>query len=136
MTVSNVVKALHAVADQWIKISNMLEVPDIIVNSILVSRLQDDEVSLRTVIEWWFKNSPNPEWNIIHVCKFATNIPLIHLWCVVFQAIQSEIEVEFKGKRVTGVKRPLPKTVVGSDFIAGGDEPGELSRGKGITVSG
>lgn len=66
MTIGNIVRTLHAMADQWIKISIMLEVPDNVVNSILVSRLKD-EASLRRVIEWWFKNTSNPVWNIIQV---------------------------------------------------------------------
>ena len=42
-----------------------LGVPDHVLNSIIVSRLKDDTASLRKVIEWWFKNTPNPEWNDI-----------------------------------------------------------------------
>ena len=58
-------------ADQWIKIANLLKVPDLIVDSIVVSRLQDDKASLQRVVEWWFKNTPNPEWNVINVSIIA-----------------------------------------------------------------
>ena len=62
LTVNNIVKALDALADQWIRVADCLSVPGTVVDGILVSRLPNDKASLRRVVEWWFKNSANPEW--------------------------------------------------------------------------
>ncbi len=64
LTVGNVVKVLDKMSEQWIRISELLGVPDTVVNSILVSRLQDKD-SLQRIVEWWFKNTANPEWTAI-----------------------------------------------------------------------
>lgn len=64
MTVHSAVKALEPMVNQWIKIAELLSVPNSVVDSILVSRL-NDENSLQRVVEWWFKNTANPEWKII-----------------------------------------------------------------------
>ena len=70
LTVSNVVKALDMMANQWIRISELLKVPFSVVNSILVTRMNDQD-SLRRVVEWWFKNTANPEWTPIKtICKY------------------------------------------------------------------
>lgn len=58
-------KTLDTIANQWIRTAELLGVPTSIVDSILVSRLQDDRASLRRVVQWWFKNTPNPEWSAI-----------------------------------------------------------------------
>ena len=57
-------KALDRMAKQWIRVSEMLKVPSSVVDTILVSRLNDEE-SLRRVVKWWFKNTANPEWTSI-----------------------------------------------------------------------
>ncbi len=64
LTVSNAVKALDIMADQWVRISELLKLPSFVVDTILVSR-RNDENSLRRVVEWWFKNTANPEWTSI-----------------------------------------------------------------------
>ena len=63
-------KALDTMADQWIKVADPLNVPSTVVDSILVSRLQDDRASLRRVVEWWFRNTANPEWSAIQDGQF------------------------------------------------------------------
>ena len=56
-------------AGQWIRVSKLLGVPTAVSDSILVSRL-NDESSLRRVVEWWFKNTANPEWTAINaICQ-------------------------------------------------------------------
>ena len=65
LTVNNIVKHLSPMTDKWIEIAAQLNVPTSVVDSILVSRLQDDGASLRKVVVWWFKNTANPEWNVI-----------------------------------------------------------------------
>ena len=62
---NNVILSLEQHAEQWIKIAGLLEIPDYVISSIQVSRLQNDKASLRRVVEWWFKNTHNPEWNAI-----------------------------------------------------------------------
>ncbi len=71
LTVSNAVKALGKMAEQWIRISELLGVPNSVVDSILVSRLKDRD-SLHRIVEWWFKNTANPEWTAIQkiISKF------------------------------------------------------------------
>ncbi len=73
LTVSNAVKALDKMAEQWIRVSTLLGVPDTIVNSILVYQLQDRD-SLQRIVEWWFKNTANPEWTAIQeICNYVAN---------------------------------------------------------------
>ena len=55
----------HKLSDKWVRVAEELNVPDHVLNSIVASRLKDDEASLRKVIEWWFKNTANPEWSTI-----------------------------------------------------------------------
>ena len=62
LNVNSIVRSLAARANQWIKLAYVLKVPQTVVDGIVVSRLQDNEESLRRVVEWWFKNTPNPEW--------------------------------------------------------------------------
>ena len=69
LTVNNIMVALGDYSVQWLKIADMLDVPEYVSNSILVSRLKDDQASLRRVIKWWFKNNPNPEWSAIEKVK-------------------------------------------------------------------
>ena len=64
LTVRNALKALDTIKDQWIRISELLGVPSSVVNSILVSQLSDEE-SLKKSVEWWFRNTANPEWTTI-----------------------------------------------------------------------
>ena len=67
LTVNNIVKFLihHKLSDQWVSVAGELNVPDYVLNSIVVSHLRDDEASLRKVIEWWFNYTPSPEWSTI-----------------------------------------------------------------------
>lgn len=58
-------KRLEHLSDQWVMVANRLPLPGSITNSIQVSRLPDDHASLRKVVEWWFKNTPNPDWDTI-----------------------------------------------------------------------
>ena len=71
LTVNNAVKALVLMAGEWIRVSELLGVPSSVVDSILVSRLKNED-SLRRVVEWWFKNMANPEWTAIQ--KITTPI--------------------------------------------------------------
>lgn len=42
--------------------AKILQVDNLIADSILVSRL-NDATSLNRIVEWWFMNSLNPEWS-------------------------------------------------------------------------
>lgn len=64
LTVNNITKTLAPVVDQWIKVAGVLDVPQTVIENVLVSRLSDKS-SLQRVVEWWFKNTPNPEWTTI-----------------------------------------------------------------------
>ena len=77
LTVNNIILALKGYSDQWIRIAEMLSLPNAVVSSILVSRLKDNEASLRKVVEWWFKNTPNPEWAAIDDVKTFHNQPVL-----------------------------------------------------------
>ena len=58
-------KSLEKFSVQWMQVAGFLNLPDYVINSIHVSRLEDDKASLRKVVEWWFKNTANPEWSAI-----------------------------------------------------------------------
>ena len=72
-------KHLDQMSNQWIRVANVLELPTFVISSIQVSQLDNDQASLRRVVEWWFKNTANPEWNDIQqfqgkaVCSSATS---------------------------------------------------------------
>ena len=67
LTINNIVNFLthHQLSDQWVKVAEELKVPNRVLSSIVVSHQNDDEASLRKVLAWWFKNTPNPEWSTI-----------------------------------------------------------------------
>ena len=68
-TVNNIVKTLEPISKRWIEVATLLELPDTIISSIQVSRLPNNLASLRKVVEWWFQNTANPEWNAIAVLQ-------------------------------------------------------------------
>lgn len=65
LTVSSITKFLDHLSSQWVNVANRLSLPSPVVTSIQVSRLPSNQASLRKVIEWWFQNTPNPEWGTI-----------------------------------------------------------------------
>ena len=46
------------------KVASFLKVDDDVVNSVLVSRL-DNKSSLKKIVQWWFINTANPEWKTV-----------------------------------------------------------------------
>ena len=64
LTVTNICNKLDEFSDQWMKVASFLRVDDVVVNSVLVSRL-DDQSSLRKIVQWWFMNTANPEWKTV-----------------------------------------------------------------------
>ena len=64
---NNITSTLEKISKEWIRIAQLLDVPSNIINIIHVSHLKDDKMKLKKVVEWWFKNTPNPEWKIIQV---------------------------------------------------------------------
>jgi hypothetical protein len=66
LTVNRIIKSFEHVSNHWIEIATELGIPSPVINSIQVSRLPNDQASLRKVVEWWFQNTPNPEWSTIH----------------------------------------------------------------------
>ena len=65
LTVNSIINILDHLSSQWVTVANRLLLPCRIVNSIQVSRLPSDQACLRKVIEWWFQNTPNPNWETI-----------------------------------------------------------------------
>lgn len=62
---NNVTSTLEQISKEWIMIAQLLDLSSNVINIIHVSHLEDDRMKLRRVIEWWFKSTPNPEWNKI-----------------------------------------------------------------------
>ena len=58
-------KFLEHLSSQWSDVARKLEIPDLIVTRIKVSRLRNDRAYLKKVVEWWFQNTPNPNWDTI-----------------------------------------------------------------------
>ena len=69
LTINNIMKHLDQMSNQWIRVANVLELPSFVISSIQVSQLGNDQASLRRVVEWWFKNTANPEWKTIHTAN-------------------------------------------------------------------
>ena len=69
MTINNVVKVLEPWSEKWIQVSNLLDIPNSVVNSInvLISHQpnMNDLSALYKVVEWWFVNTASPEWTTI-----------------------------------------------------------------------
>jgi hypothetical protein len=66
LTVNRIVKSFEHISDHWIEIATELGLPYPVISSIQVSRLPNDQASLRKVVEWWFQNTANPEWSTIY----------------------------------------------------------------------
>ena len=58
-------KFLEHLSNEWVEVANRLPLPSPIITSIQASQLSSDQTSLRKVIEWWFQNTPNPDWGTI-----------------------------------------------------------------------
>ena len=69
LTVHNVVKKLAQWSDKWISIAEGLKVPSAVISTIRVitTHQQSKDAALYRVVEWWFANSPNPEWSTIDI---------------------------------------------------------------------
>ena len=66
LTVSNAANSLLQLSDKWIVVASSLGVPSSAIDVINVSSRRDDQVALRKVVEWWFMNTANPEWNQVY----------------------------------------------------------------------
>ena len=66
LTVSNAANVLIQLSDKWIVVASSLGVPSSAIDVINVSSRRDNQVALRKVVEWWFMNTSNPEWNQVH----------------------------------------------------------------------
>ena len=64
LTVDNVLTYLYPWSHQWVTVANKLHLPTPVMNSIQASQASD-RASLKMVVEWWFQNTVNPEWNTI-----------------------------------------------------------------------
>ena len=65
MTIANAVNMLLKLSDQWIRVASLLHLPGSVIDVITVSCQKDSHVALRKVVEWWFMNNANPEWDQI-----------------------------------------------------------------------
>ena len=66
MTIANAVNMLLKLSDQWIWVASLLGLPSSVIDVITVSCQKDNQVALKKVVEWWFMNNANPEWDDIH----------------------------------------------------------------------
>ena len=68
MTVRYIIKHLRQWSNMWIKIAELLGVPSSVIStiSVITTHQRSDETALYKVVEWWFKNTANPEWTAIH----------------------------------------------------------------------
>ena len=57
---------LLQLSDKWIVVASSLGVPSSAIDVINASSRRDNQVALRKVVEWWFMNTSNPEWNQVH----------------------------------------------------------------------
>ena len=64
LTVDNVLAYLYPLSDQWVTVANKLHLSANVIYSIQASHASD-HASLKMVVEWWFQNTANPEWNTI-----------------------------------------------------------------------
>ena len=65
MTIANAAKMLLKLSDQWIRVASFLRLPSSVMDVITVSCQKDNQIALRKVVEWWFMNNANPEWDDI-----------------------------------------------------------------------
>ena len=67
LSVSKVVKTLRPWSERWMNVAEILQVPSEVISKIRVitTGKQSEDSALYKVVEWWFKNSPNPEWTAI-----------------------------------------------------------------------
>ena len=66
---------LLKLSDQWIRVASLLDLPSSVTDIITVSCRTDNQIALRKVVEWWFMNNANPEWNVIHQVYFNLGKP-------------------------------------------------------------
>ena len=75
---SNAANVLLQLSDKWIVVASSLGLPSSAVDVITVSSQRDNQVALKKVVEWWFTNTANPEWDQIHqvlnqgICHYYT----------------------------------------------------------------
>ena len=77
LSVSSVVKALRPWSEKWINVAELLKVPVEVISKIRVitTGQQSDDTALYKVVEWWFKNSSNPEWTTISELVATLEVP-------------------------------------------------------------
>ena len=77
LSVSNIVKTLRPWSERWINVAELLGVPTAVISKIRVitTRQKSQDTALYKVVEWWFKNSPNPEWSAISEVIAAVKVP-------------------------------------------------------------
>ena len=64
LTVTSICNKLDSISNRWITVAELLKVDYDVINSVMVSRF-DDKSSLKNVVQWWFMNTTNPEWNTV-----------------------------------------------------------------------
>ena len=67
LSVSKAVETLRPWSVRWINVAEILQVPSEVISKIgvIATGKQSEDSALYKVVEWWFKNSPNPEWTAI-----------------------------------------------------------------------
>ena len=70
---------LVKLSDQWIRVASLLGLPSSVTDVITVSCRKDNQVALRKVVEWWFMNNANPEWDdILNIGKPSSYLLSFH----------------------------------------------------------
>ena len=84
LSVSNVVKTLRPWTERWINVAQLLKVPSDVISKIRVitTGQQSEDTALYKVVEWWFKNSPNPEWTTISEVVAGLEVPRSQSKCM------------------------------------------------------
>ena len=87
LSVSNVLKALRPWSEKWINVAELLEIPSEVISKIriITTGQQSEDTALYKMVEWWFKNSSNPEWTAISEVVAALEVTQSHSKCNMYR---------------------------------------------------
>ena len=91
LSVSNVVKTLRPWFEKWIYVAKLLRIPSEVISKVgvITTRQQSEDTALYKVVEWWFKNSPNPEWTTVSEIVAALEALHFHSKCMLIYCYTS-----------------------------------------------
>ena len=78
---------LHPWSEKWITVAELLKVPSEVISKIRIvtTGQQSDDTALYKVVQWWFKNSPNPEWTAISEVVADLEVTQSHSKCSMYE---------------------------------------------------